>query len=153
GATAQTGSTARQNSTARTARQARARGSSSQAAGQPAEITLSGCLEASDRSRAGAPTAAQRATSTRRAQANQEPTFVLANANQGSGESGAPPQSVGTAGTAGASAGGSYILLGLDLSRQIGQQVEVTGTMMPAPGARSARSRATGTLGSTSETS
>ena len=53
------------------------------------------------------------------------PSFMLADADNGNG---------------------SYVLQGMDLTREIGQKVEVTATEMPAP-----RSRATrGTSGSTS---
>jgi hypothetical protein len=154
GAAAQSGSTKQQNETTRPQRRARQSASSSQTANQPQEMTLTGCLQSNDQSGASASNAAegtaQGTSGTRRAQANATPTFTLANASQGSGGANAAPQSVGTAGSAGLPSAGSYILQGLDLSRQIGQQVEVTGAMMPPPSAR--RGRATGTSGSNAAT-
>src|SRR5204863_9014712 len=43
---------------------------------------------------------------------------------------------------------GSYMLQGIDLTRQIGQQVEVSGQLMPASTARNGRKAATATPGS-----
>lgn len=169
----QTGSTARENGTQTSRPQRRvARNTRSSEANPPQEITLTGCLQANEQA-ASAPTAGSNAT--RRAQSNAVPTFILANANQGSGASSSGSQSVGPTGTSGAvrnapsstgnaqpstsgasaSAAGSssYTLYGYDLSRQTGQQVEVKGMMMPAPSARSGRNRATGTSGSNDTTS
>jgi hypothetical protein len=102
-------------------------------ANPPQEITLTGCLQPGDQSNATASNAPTGAGARPRAQASAIPSFVLSSASQSGGGS------------------GSYILQGLDLSRQTGQQVEVTGTMMPAPTARGTRNRATGTSGATTE--
>lgn len=150
----------------------------SQTESQPQEITLTGCLQAGDQS-ATTETAQAGAAGRRRAQSAVVPTFVLSSASQGSGSGSASQGSssttgnqrdgsaaseqrgVGTAGTQSASSAttslsgsgsGSYVLQGLDLSRQVGQQVEVTGTVMPPPTVRNARSRAAATSGSTSDT-
>jgi len=155
----QSGSAARENSTPASQRRSTRRARSSTAANPPQEITLTGCLQSGDHG-ASASNAATGASNTRRAQANAIPTFILSNASGGSGPSSAEPRSVGTSGnqsTNSSSASlsgtgsGSYILQGLDLSRQMGQQVEVTGTMMPAPTARAGRNRASRTSAATTD--
>jgi hypothetical protein len=134
---------------------------SSATANPPQEITLTGCLQSGDQSGAGASNATTGATVTRRAQASAIPTFILSSASPGNSPSSSEPRSVGTTGNESRSSSsappsgtgsGSYILQGLDLSRQTGQQVEVTGTMMPAPSARAARNRASRTSAATTET-
>jgi hypothetical protein len=125
-------------------------------------VTLTGCLQAGGQS--GQPGANPSRTTagtgaTRRAQANAVPTFVLSNASQGSSSrGGSEPRSVGTTGNQPSSAAslsgtgsGPYMLQGLDLSRQVGQQVEVTGVIVPASTTRSGRSRATATSGATTD--
>ena len=91
-------------------------------------VTVSGCLQDNGTSQASS-------TAATRTPANKYPSYMLSNANTTSG------------GDATASAG-SYILQGMDLSREIGQQVEVTAATMPA--SRS-RARVRGTTGSTEE--
>ena len=90
-------------------------------------ITVTGCLEdMNGQTTASAepqPTSGSKRAA--RSQANKYPSFMLANTDNGNG---------------------SYVLQGMDLSREIGQKVEITATEMPAP-----RSRATrGTSGSNS---
>ena len=128
-------------------------------ANPPQELTLTGCLQASDRSATTASNATTGANATRRAQANAVPTFVLSGATQGSSPS-SSERTVGTMGNASSTsssaslsgtASGSYILQGLDLSRQTGQQVEVTGTVMPAPTTRAGRNRSTSTSAATTD--
>ena len=159
GSTAQTGSTGREAGTPAPPRRAPRSARSSAAANPPQEITLTGCLQAGDQSAAAASNATTGATANRRTQANAIPTFILSSASQGSSPSSSEPHSVGTSGNAsstsssaslsGASGSGSYILQGLDLSRQAGQQVEVTGTEMPAPSARAGRNRSSSAAATT----
>jgi hypothetical protein len=160
GSTAQTGSTGRESGTPAPQRRATRSARSSPTANPPQEITLTGCLQASDQSTATASNTTTGASATRRAQANAIPTFILSSASQGSSPSSSEPRSVGTTGNASSSSSsaslsgtgsGSYILQGLDLSRQAGQQVEVTGTMMPAPTVRAGRNRSTSTSAATTE--
>lgn len=152
-----------------------ARKASSRAAGtqtqQQQTITLTGCLQdngsAQTTASASAPGAAatSRATRANRSQANSYPTYMLANASESAGTNATATsgstasRSVGTAGTSPSSGAGNgspaastgngpYILQGMDLTREVGQRVEVTGTIMPPP--RASRSRARGTSGTTS---
>ena len=149
GSTAQAGSTGRESGTPAPPRRAARSARRSPTANPPQEITLTGCLQANDQSAATASNTTARASATRRAQVNTIPTFILSSASQGSAPSSSEPRSVGTTGSASSTSSsaslsgtsGSYILQGLDLSRQTGQQVEVTGTMMPAPTARTGRNR------------
>jgi len=85
---------------------------------QKQTVTVTGCLQDVGNSQASS-------TPARRTQATKYPMYTLADANAG-----------------------SYILQGMDLSREIGQQVEVTATMMPAP---RSRTRVRGTTGSNDE--
>ena len=156
----QSGSAARENSTPAPQRRATRSARSSAPANPPQEITVTGCLQSGDQGASASNAAATGASATRRAQANAIPTFILSNASAGSGPSSAEPRSVGTSGNQSTSSpsaslsgtgSGSYILQGVDLARQTGQQVEVTGTMMPAPTARTGRNRASRTSAATTE--
>ena len=160
GSTAQTGSTAPQNPTPAPQRRAARSARSSTTTNPPQEITVTGCLQAGDQTGASASNAPTATKATRRVEANTIPTFVLSNASAGSNPSSAQPRSVGTSGSESTSSSsaalsgsgsGSYILQGLDLSRQAGQQVEVTGTMMPTPTTRAARNRASRASAETAE--
>lgn len=160
GSTAQTGSTGRESGTAAPQRRATRSARSSSTANPPQEITLTGCLQANDQAATTASNATTGASATRRAQASTVPTFILSSASQGSSPSSSEPRSVGTTGNTSSTSSsaslsgtgsGPYILQGLDLSRQAGQQVEVTGTIMPPPTARAARNRAARTSATTTE--
>jgi hypothetical protein len=96
-------------------------------------VTVTGCVQDNGAAQASS-------TSTSRAAANKYPSYMLANATGNN--------SAETSGSAAANAG-SYILQGMDLSREIGQQVEVTATAMPAS---TSKSRVRGTTGSTEQT-
>ena len=122
-----------------------------------------GCLQSSEPSGGSTPTTASTApaaSASRRTQANPIPSFTLSSAGQGSSPTSAEPRSVGTTGASpssastppGAGGSGSYTLEGMDLSRQVGQQVEITGVPMPANTGRNTRSRATATSGSNDST-
>jgi len=160
--TATTPSSSTKESAATPARQRRTSRSpsSSQAINPPQEVTLTGCLQSSDASGASAASTPATANTPRRAQANVIPSFTLSSASQGSSPTSAEPRSVGTAGnqpssasTSSSGAGsGSYTLQGMDLSRQVGQQVEITGVAVPAAPARNTRSRAAATSGSNDST-
>jgi len=134
--------------------------SSSQATNPPQEVTLTGCLQSSEPSGASAASTPPTANTARRTQANATPSFTLSSASQGSSPTSAEPRSVGTAGnqpssasTSSSGAGsGSYTLQGMDLSRQVGQQVEITGVAVPAAPARNTGSRAAATSGSNDST-
>ena len=100
-------------------------------AAQKETVTVTGCLQDNGTSQTSS-------TEATRTPANKYPTYMLANASAN-----------GNGASASASANaGSYILQGMDLSREIGQQVEVTATTMPAP---RSRTRVRGTTGSTEE--
>jgi len=160
GSATQSGSTTRDSSTPAPQRRA-TRSARSTTANPPQEVTLTGCLQSGDQSGTSASTATNAGSATRRAQANAAPTFILSSASAGSSPSSSEPRSVGTTGNESTTsssaslsgAAGSYMLQGLDLSRQVGQQVEITGTVMPASSGRNARSRATGTAGSSADAS
>ena len=95
------------------------------AAPQKEAVTVSGCLQdMNGQTTASAAAPATANTRAARSQASKYPSFMLANADNG----------------------GSYILQGMDLTREIGQRVEVTATEMPAPRTRATR----GTSGSNS---
>jgi len=116
---------------ARTARRTTSRAATPQAE----TITVTGCVQDNNQASASASAATTRST---RAKANPLPSFALSNVSASAG------------GSTTASAGnGSYVLQGMDLTREIGQQVEVTATVMPE---RASRTRARGTSGSTSAT-
>jgi len=152
--TPQRGST--KDSTPAPQRRARRSSASSQTANPPQEVTLTGCLQSSEPSAAGTAGTPQTASATRRAKANTVPSFTLSSASQGSSPATAEPRGVGTTGNnssaastpSSAGGSGSYTLQGMDLSRQVGQQVEITGVPVPAATGRNARSRATATSGS-----
>ena len=154
------GSTTGEKSTPAPQRRAARSTRSATPANPPQEVTLTGCLQSGDQSGASASTATTGTSATRRAQSNAAPTFILSSAGAGSTPS-SFERSVGTTGNQSTSsssaslsgAAGSYILQGLDLSRQVGQQVEITGTAVPASQGRNARSRATGTSGSSPDAS
>jgi len=93
---------------------------------QKEPVTVTGCLEdMNGQTTAGTEPAPAIGSKRARSQASRYPSFMLANVDNGNG---------------------SYILQGMDLTREIGQKVEITATEMPA-----ARTRATrGTSGSNS---
>jgi len=141
---------------------ARRTSTSSQAANPP-QGHLDGLPQSSEprgASTPGAASTAPTASASRRAQGNTAPSFTLSSASQGSSPTSAEPRSVGTTGNTPSSAStppraggsGSYTLQGMDLSRQVGQQVEVTGVPVLADTGRNARSRATVTSGANDST-
>ena len=123
GSTDQNGTASTPSATTRTVHKAASRSTKA----QKETVTVTGCLEDMN-GQTTASTEPQPATGARRtakSQANKYPSFMLANTDNGNG---------------------SYVLQGMDLSREIGQKVEITATEMPAPRTRATR----GTSGSNS---
>ena len=90
-------------------------------------------------------------TTSRSAKAQPE-TVTVTGCLQDAGTTGTKAAKYPSFTLAGADNGnGSYVLQGMDLSREIGQKVEITATEMPAPRARATRGTSGSNVGTANE--